>query len=95
VLRIPVRAPRANAYAERWVGTVRRELLDRMLIIGGRHLRAVLAEYIDHDNRHRPHRAFGQLPPLNPSQPPVSVSAGRIVRRDRLGGLIHEYFQVA
>ena len=50
VLRTPVRAPRANAYAERWVGTVRRELLDRMLIFGCRQLRSVLAEYADHDN---------------------------------------------
>jgi putative transposase len=59
VLRTPVRAPRANAYAERWVGTVRRELLDRMLILGCRQLQAVLAEDVDHYNGHRPHRAFG------------------------------------
>jgi putative transposase len=64
VLRTPVRAPRANAYAERWVGTVRRELLDRMLILGCRQLRSVPAEYVDHYNRHRPHRALGQRPPL-------------------------------
>ena len=56
VLRTPVRAPRANAYAERWVGTVRRELLDRMLIFGRRQLVLVLAEYVDHYNGHRPHR---------------------------------------
>jgi transposase InsO family protein len=56
VLRTPVRAPRANAYAERWVGTVRRELLDRMLIFGCRQLQAVLAEFADHYNGHRPHR---------------------------------------
>ena len=62
VLRTPVRAPRANAYAERWVGTVRRELLDRMLIVGCRQLRWVLAEYADHYNGHRPHRALGQGP---------------------------------
>jgi putative transposase len=60
VLRTPVRAPRANAYAERWVGTVRRELLDRMLIVGCRQLRPVLAEYVDHYNGHRPHRALGR-----------------------------------
>ena len=59
VLRTPVRAPRANAYAERWVGTVRRELLDRMLIVGCRQLPSVLAEYADHYNGHRPHRALG------------------------------------
>jgi putative transposase len=60
VLTTPVRAPRANAYAERWVGTVRREVLDRMLILGCRQLRAALAEYVDHYNVHRPHRALGR-----------------------------------
>jgi Integrase core domain len=64
VLRTPVRAPRANAYAERWVGTVRRELLDRMLIFGGRQLRLVVAEYADHYNLHRPHRGLGQALPV-------------------------------
>jgi putative transposase len=95
VLRTPTRAPRANAYAERWVGTVRRELLDRVLIIGGRQLRLVLAEYADHYNLHRPHRALGQTPPLGPGEPVVAVPAGRVARRDRLGGLLHEYAQVA
>jgi putative transposase len=95
VLRTPVRAPQANAYAERWVGTVRREVLDRMLILGRRQLRSVLAEYADHYNVHRPHRALGQAPPLEPAEPPVVLPAGRVVRRDRLGGLIHEYAQVA
>jgi putative transposase len=95
VLMTPVRAPRANAYAERWVGTVRREVLDRMLILGGRQLQAVLAEYVDHYNGHRPHRALGQAPPLRPGVPVVLAPAGRVVRRDRLGGLIHEYAQVA
>jgi putative transposase len=59
VLATPVRAPRATAYAERWVGTVRRELLDRMLILGCRQLQAVVSEYADHHNVHRPHRALG------------------------------------
>jgi transposase InsO family protein len=95
VLRTPVRAPRANAYAERWVGTVRRELLDRMLILGCRQLRWVLAEYVDHYNGHRPHRALGQAPPLEPSVPVLLAPPGTVVRRDRLGGLIHEYAQVA
>jgi putative transposase len=95
VLITPVRAPRANAYAERWVGTVRREVLDRMLILGCRQLRSVLAEYVDHYNGHRPHRALGQASPLGPGEPVVLVPAGRVVRRDRLGGLIHEYAQVA
>jgi putative transposase len=95
VLRTPVRAPRANAYAERWVGTVRREVLDRMLIFGGRQLVSVLAEFADHYNVHRPHRALGQVPPLGLGESAVVVSAGRVVCRDRLGGLIHEYAQVA
>ena len=95
VLRTPVRAPRANAYAERWVGTVRRELLDRMLIVGCRQLRSVLAEYVDHYNGHRPHRALGQAPPLRPGVPVALAPPARIVQRDRLGGLIHEYAQVA
>jgi putative transposase len=77
------------------VGTVRRELLDRVLIFGCRQLRSVLAEYADHYNLHRPHRALGQTPPLQSDEPVVLVSAGRVVRRDRLGGLIHEYAQVA
>jgi putative transposase len=95
VLITPVRAPRANAYAKRWVGTVRREVLDRMLIMGSRQLRSVLAEYADHYKVHGPHRALGQAPPLGPGESAVVVSAGGVVRRDRLGGLIHEYSQVA
>src|SRR5512132_2379398 len=95
VLTTPVRAPRANAYAERWVGTVRREVLDRMLIFGCRQLQAVLAEYADHYNGHRPHRALGQAPPLGPAEPSAVSPSGGVVRRDRLGGLIHEYAQVA
>jgi putative transposase len=95
VLRTPVRAPRANAYAERWVGTVRRELLDRMLIFGRRQLVLVLAEYADHYNGHRPHRTLGQAPPLGSAELAVIPPGGRVARRDRLGGLIHEYAQVA
>jgi putative transposase len=95
ILRTPVRAPRANATAERWIGTVRRELLDRMLIVNHRHLEAVLAEYVTHFNDHRPHRALHQAAPLRPL-PQVASSPGlRLRRRDRLGGLIHEYAQVA
>jgi putative transposase len=96
VLRTPVRAPRANAYAERWVGTVRREVLDRMLIFGRRQLMWVLAEYADHYNVHRPHRALGQVSPLLRGEPPAAAEpVERVVRRDRLGGLIHEYAQAA
>ena len=95
VLRTPVRAPRANAYAERWVGTVRREPLDRMLIVGCRQLWSVLAEYADQSNGHHPHRALGQAPPLGSAAPSVIPAAGRVARRDRLDGLIHAYAQVA
>lgn len=58
VLRTPVRAPQANAYAERWVGTVRRDCLDWILIFGHRHLETVLTSYLEHYNSHRPHRAL-------------------------------------
>ena len=92
VVRTPVRAPRANAVAERWVGTVRRECLDWMLILGRRHLTQVLEEYVAHYNIARPHRALGLQAPLARGQPvwPRSCS-DQVVRRDRLGGLIHEY----
>jgi transposase InsO family protein len=95
ILRTPVRAPRANGIAERWIGTVRRELLDRILIINRRHLTAVLAEYVAHFNDHRPHRALGQAAPLNSLPPAASPSQCHLRRRDRLDGLIHEYAQVA
>jgi putative transposase len=68
VLRTPVRAPRANAYSERWVGSVRREVLDRMLIFGRRQLERGVGEYVVHYNGHRPHQALGQTPPLAPGQ---------------------------
>jgi putative transposase len=95
ILRTPVRAPRANAFAERWVGTVRRELLDRMLIFGQRQLETVLASYVAHYNDHRPHRALGQASPLQALPPAAPTGDVRIVRVDRLSGLIHEYAQVA
>jgi transposase InsO family protein len=76
VLKTPVRAPRANAYAERWVGAARRELLDRMPIFGRRHLESVVVEYVDHYNSHRPRRSLGQSPPLGPAQLPAAVARG-------------------
>jgi putative transposase len=88
ILRTPVRAPRANAVAERWVGTVRRELLDRMLIMGRRHLETVLADYVAHYNQHRPHRSLGQASPLGAIPEPAPAADLRVVRVDRLGGLI-------
>ncbi len=95
ILRTPVRAPPANAIAERWIGTVRRELLDRILIVNRRHLGHALAEYLAHFNDHRPHRALHQAAPLTPLPQPTSPPDLRLRRRDRLGGLIHEYAQVA
>ena len=95
ILRTPVRAPRANAIAERWIGTVRRELVDRMLILNRRHLTAMLTEYVAHYNHHRPHRALSQAAPLKSLPPPASPSQRHLRRRDLLDGLIHEYTQVA
>jgi transposase InsO family protein len=95
IIRTPVRAPRANAIAERWVGSARRECLYRMLITGERHLRLVLSEYTDHYNTHRPHRALHQSPPAGREHPAALGTDVRVMRRDRLGGLIHEYSQVA
>jgi transposase InsO family protein len=94
IIRTPVRAPRANAIAERFVGTLRRECLDHLLITGPRHLAAVLGEYVRHHNAHRPHRSLDQRPPAG-GIPPPSEAVIRPLRRDRLGGLIHEYVQVA
>jgi len=95
IIKTPVRAPRANAIAERWIASARRECLDRMLIIGGRHLRLVLDEYTDHYNLHRPHRAQQQGPPAGRPHPPAIGASARLLRRDRLGGLIREYSQAA
>jgi putative transposase len=95
ILRTPVWVPRANAIAERWIGTVRREVLDRMLTLNRRHLERVLAEYVAHFNDHRPHRALHQAAPFRPLPPHLSQPDLSLRRRDRLGGLIHEYTQVA
>jgi transposase InsO family protein len=94
IIRTPVRAPWANAIAERWIGTLRRECLDHMLITGPRHLAVVLREYIEHYNTHRPHRSLQQHPPAGSTPPPRGATL-RPLRRDRLGGLVHEYLQVA
>ena len=95
IIKTPIRAPRANAIAERWISSARRECLDRMLITGERHLQLVLGEYADHYNTHRPHRTLQQNPPAGRSRPPAVGANIRVLRRDRLGGLVHEYAQVA
>jgi putative transposase len=95
IIKTPVQAPRANAIAERWVGSARHECTDRMLVAGERHLRLILGEYADHYNSHRPHRSLQQESPTGCAHPPTQVTGTRVLRRDRLGGLIHEYSQVA
>jgi len=95
VIQTPPQAPRANAIAERWIGTLRRECLDHILITGPRHLDYVLHEYTEHYNGHRPHRSLHQQPPPGPPAPTPAGTNVRHLRRDRLGGLIHEYLQVA
>jgi transposase InsO family protein len=97
VLITPVQAPNANAYAERWVQTVRSECLDWLLIVGRGHLDQVLRVYLEHYNTHRPHRALE----LNPPAPSIGLTLtnegqhGHIQRRDRLGGLLHEHRRAA
>jgi transposase InsO family protein len=94
VIRTPVRSPRANSFAERFVGTLRRECLDHVLILGEQHLRGVLAEYARHYNGHRPHQGRQQESPLRQPGRAVDITA-RIERRQVLGGLISEYHRAA
>jgi len=94
IVKTPVRAPKANAIAERFVRTVRSECLDWLLILNRRHLERALRVYVDHYNRHRPHRALNLQPPLPETPEPLPL-VGEIYRRDRLGGLIHEYYRAA
>lgn len=91
VIRTPVQAPQANAVCERAVGTLRRECLDRLLIFGHRQLEALLSEYLAHYNGHRPHRSLGQRPPVGRLRSQAPDAGRAVIRRDRLGGLIHEY----
>jgi putative transposase len=93
-VKIPPRTPRANAYAERFVLTARTEVTDRMLILGERHLRIVMAEYARHYNGRRPHRAL-QLQPPRPDHPVADLSHEHIKRRPVLGGLLNEYARAA
>jgi transposase InsO family protein len=92
VVRTPYRAPRANAHAERWVRSVRQECLDRLLILGEAHLRRVLAAYVAHYNRARPHQGLDQQTPVPHDRP---AQRGPVRRREVLGGLLHEYYREA
>ena len=98
-IKTPIQAPNANAFAERWVRTVRQECLDWMLIWGRRHLERVLDEYVRHYNDERPHRSLELLPPRAINETSVvrvgAVAAAVVRRRDRLGGLVHEYYEAA
>jgi len=92
VVRIPPQSPRANAYAERWIRTVRAEVTDRMLIAGPRHLHAVLDEYVTHYNQHRPHRTQSLRPPDSDDITTAAITdmtTARIRQRRVLGGLIN------
>ena len=92
IVRTPYRAPRANAYAERWVRSVREECLDQLLILNQTHLRYVLREYESYFNTARPHQGLRQK---IPDLPVATSTTGRIKRRERLGGVLHDYYRVA
>jgi putative transposase len=91
VIRTPIRAPKANAFAERFVRTVRSECLDHVLVYGRRHLDRVLRVYVSHYTEQRPHRGLDLATPRGASSPARHTERRRIDRRDVLGGLIHEY----
>jgi putative transposase len=97
VIKAAVRAPKARAHVERWIGSVRRECLDRILIVGRRHLQHVMTTYTRHYNDHRPHRSLGQRPPFSELRPSNEramadvIDLDRVRRRDLLGGLVREY----
>ncbi len=98
IIRTPVRAPQANGVAERFVRTVRSECLDRLLILNDQHLERVLDVFVEHYNGHRPHRALALTPPRLPPPPMAPATEwgeARVQRRDRLGGVVHEYVRAA
>jgi putative transposase len=94
VIRLPYRTPVANSFAERWVGTARREALDHLLIFGRRHLERVLEEFLEHYHEARPHQGLGQRRPVEPAAT-APTTYGQVERLDRLGGLLHEYARAA
>jgi len=94
ILTSPPGAPRANAICERLIATLRRELLDKVLVVNERHLHRILTIYLHHFNNARPHRSLAQAAPLRALPHPETADI-KIIRRDRLGGAIPEYQQVA
>jgi putative transposase len=95
VLRTPIRAPKANAYAERWIQTVRVECLDWTLVLGRRHLLRLMRGYVRHYDQQRPHRGLALAVPEAWERDSPRSSPREVRRRDVLGGLIHEYHEVA
>jgi transposase InsO family protein len=96
ILKTPVRTPVANAFAERWIGSIRRELLDRTIIWNQLQLEGLVIDYIDHYNKHRPHRSLDQRAPEAPrAPPPVQRRHLRVVKSSRCHGLINEYRNAA
>ena len=95
VIKTPVRSPRANAYAERWVRTVRTECLDWLLVLGQCHLERVLRRYVRHYDQQRPHRGIDLRVPVSESRVIAAPPSLHVDRHDVLGGLIHEYHSVA
>jgi putative transposase len=93
IIRTPVRSPRANAYAERFVRTIRSECLNHLLVVSRRHLESVLDEYVRHYNQARPHRGLQLAQPI--PRPDIAVGNGSITRSDVQGGIVHEYDRAA
>jgi putative transposase len=93
-IRTPVASPRANAFAERFVRTVRQDCLDHLLVVSQRHLEALLIEYVCHYNEARPHRSLDLDQPL-PRPATSTTGNGKVIRRDVLGGIVHEYERAA
>ncbi|MFW2382839.1 MAG: integrase core domain-containing protein [Acidimicrobiales bacterium] len=96
ILKTPIRTPMANTFAERWIGSIRRELLDRTIVWNRRQLERLVRGYIDHHNQHRPHQSLGQRPPIPVDHPPETPPAtSTVIRTSRCDGLINQYRNAA
>lgn len=92
----PARTPVANTYAERWIGSIRRELLDRTIIWNRRQLERLVVDYIEHYNQHRPHRSLGQRSPTPNADPlATTLATVTVLRTTRYGGVVNEYRNAA